>query len=403
MDGDPQTCARSDLAYGPRAANILGNQRGWKVSPLAFPACSGATLDEFYNSGAGHRDPQLVQGESMGPSGGRFDVVTLSLGGNDVGFADLLIRCMTSWGKSFSWSGLIARGQSCDLGSVDLEARVDELMKGNSTVHPGAHYGPGQHLTLPGFYEHIVRHNVSAHGVLVVVGYPQLFADTDDWGDWRGLSCHMIDRMDADILNAGAEYLNEQLRDAVAAANNALGAERVQYVDRLALFAGHELCSGSIEYLNGLALTERYMHSFHPNEIGHQKTAEQVAGEVDFHLGAVSTPPRDKTVDIPATTRSPAAPIDDGASDFSIGDSFASQCLVAWPTAPTYTSDSIIMTMDCQGTPDQFLLTQVSYPDPNLPITPSTGAVQVEGIIVDYAESAYGPRLLVVQADSVTW
>ncbi|WP_157944013.1 SGNH/GDSL hydrolase family protein [Blastococcus atacamensis] len=413
MDGDPRTCARSDLAYGPKAAGILTSQRGWVIGPLSFPACSGATLDEFYNPGAGQHEAQWQQALAAAPRGGRFDVVTLSFGGNDVGFADLLTGCMASWGKGLSWTGMVARGRSCDVDSADLEARIDGLVAGRSTVHPGVTYGEGTHLTLAGFYEQVVRENVSADGVLVVVGYPQLFADTGDWGDWRGRSCHLIDRGDADLLNAAGDRLDEALRTAVADANAALGDDRVRFVDRGDLFAGHELCSGSIEYLNGITVTERLMHSFHPNDIGHQITAEQVAGEVEAHLGSVAaspttapptTAPPTTTVPTPsAAPRTSATPIDDGTSDFSIGDRFVSACVVAWPTAPTYTSDSIIMTMDCRAAPEQFTFTQVTLGDPELPITPGTGVVQVDGVIVDYAQSTYGFRTLVVEADSVTW
>ena len=87
--------------------------------------------------------------------------------------------------------------------------------------------------------------------------------------------------------------------------------------------------------------------------------------------------------------------------DDEIGDEFSGDCIVAWPTAPIYTTGGIQLTMSCAGVPHQFLFVVVFYPDPNLPITPSTGTVRVHGQIVDIAESAYGYRELVVEADSV--
>jgi lysophospholipase L1-like esterase len=411
-DGDPHTCARSDLAYGPRAAAILTSERGWSINASAFPACTGATTDEFYNTGAGGHPAQWDQAaQASNATANRFDVITMSFGGNDVKFADILTGCFTSWGKSLSWTGMVARGTSCDVNEDQLHQWVDDYIAGKSTAHPGVNYGPGTPLTVPQFYEQIASTNLTDRGALIVVGYPQLFTDPDDWASWRGLSCNMIDKTDARELNSAATYLNDQIKQAVEDANDRLGSTRVRYIDREDLFHGHELCTDTVEYLNGLTVTERIEHSFHPNDIGHQVTAETVAGAVADHLAAsdteVVTAPT-TPVAAPSTSAQPRTsptptPISDGTSHFDIGDAFASDCVVAWPTAPTYTSTSIVMTMDCRNTPDQFLLTQVTYGDPDLPITPNTGTVQVKGTIVDYAQSTYGFRELIVEADSVTW
>jgi lysophospholipase L1-like esterase len=404
-DGGLNTCARSALAYGPKAADILATQRGWRVSPLAFPACTGATLDEFYHRGAGQHDAQWTQAQSQAPPGGRFDVVSLSFGGNDVGFEPVLKGCFLSWGKSLSWTGMVSRGSSCDVDLAELDHRADELVAGRSTLHPGVPYGVGTaNLTLAGFYAHVAATALTSRGTLVVVGYPRLFADTDHWAAWRGDSCQLIDRVDAQLLNEAAAHLDQGIADAVEEANRSLGADRVQYVDRAALFAGHELCSGAVEYLNGITVTERVEHSFHPNATGHQVTAEQVAGVVSESLGAGSPPaPTAVPVAPTSTAASTPAPIGDGTTHFDIGEEFQSPCVVAWPTAPTYTSRSIILTMSCSSAPAQFLFVRVTYPDPDLPITPSTGTVQVHGTITDYGSSPYGYRLLLVDADSITW
>lgn len=421
MDG-PTTCARSTLAYGPKAASILSTQRGWRVQPLAFPACTGATLDEFYNSGAGHHDPQIAQALASHPDQNRFDVVTMSFGGNDIGFADILEGCLVSWGKTASWTGLVNHpGPSCDIDLAQMNQRSDDLYDGKSTAHPGANYGPGKPLTLPQFYESVVRDDVTARGTLVVVGYPRLFADPSTWPDWMGRSCAFMDAPDAATLNDAADHLNQKIRDAVDAADQALGSDRVEFIDRARIFAGHELCAGggtTVEYLNG-PTAERIEHSFHPNAVAHQVTAEQVAGSVADYFArtaaptpppttqapptqVVAQPPTPPPVTTPPTTSSPA-PIGDGTSHFDVGDPFSSACVVAWPSAPTYTNDSIVMTMSCQATPGQFLFTQVTYGDPNLPITPSTGTVQVSGTIAGYARSAYGYKELLVQANRVSW
>jgi hypothetical protein len=88
-------------------------------------------------------------------------------------------------------------------------------------------------------------------------------------------------------------------------------------------------------------------------------------------------------------------------SSFEIGADFDLRCQVAWPTAPTRTTNSIEMTMQCPGIPSEFLLVYVSYGDPDLPITPSTGPVRVRGKVVNHAQNELGFKLLVVVAESV--
>lgn len=86
---------------------------------------------------------------------------------------------------------------------------------------------------------------------------------------------------------------------------------------------------------------------------------------------------------------------------FAIGDPFDLECQVAWPTAPSRTSTHIVMMMQCPGIPNDYLLVQVAYADPNLPIYPSTGPVRVRGQIVDVAQSELGFKILLVAATEI--
>lgn len=45
--------------------------------------------------------------------------------------------------------------------------------------------------------------------------------------------------------------------------------------------------------------------------------------------------------------------------------------------------------------------TDVTYGDPNLVVTPSTGSMRVYGTVVDIAESEYGFKVLLVYADRI--
>jgi hypothetical protein len=103
-----------------------------------------------------------------------------------------------------------------------------------------------------------------------------------------------------------------------------------------------------------------------------------------------------------ATTTTTTTPASSGS--LTVGSPFSDDCVVAWPTAPTVTSDSIIMTMTCGHVPEgEFLFTQVQYGNPNLDVTPSTGTMHVVGRVVDVAKSDYGYEELVVRASSITF
>jgi hypothetical protein len=107
---------------------------------------------------------------------------------------------------------------------------------------------------------------------------------------------------------------------------------------------------------------------------------------------------RPTTTTTQTTVRQPPA-----SSSLAIGSSFDSECIVAWPTAPSYTSQGVEMTMTCAAVPEsQYLFTSVVYGDPNFKITPSTGYVRVQGKVVDVATSGYGFKELVVEANRVT-
>jgi surface antigen len=111
-----------------------------------------------------------------------------------------------------------------------------------------------------------------------------------------------------------------------------------------------------------------------------------------------STPP---TTIGAQTTLSPTTQVT--SNSFGIGRVFDDNCVVAWPTAPSYTSKGIEMTMSCDSVPeDRFLFTDVFYPDPHFAINPDTGQIHVHGRIEDISTSDYGYKELVVDASSVT-
>jgi hypothetical protein len=105
----------------------------------------------------------------------------------------------------------------------------------------------------------------------------------------------------------------------------------------------------------------------------------------------------------PVTHTLPAPSTPPAMTGLSPGAIFESKCVVAWPSAPIYTSQGIQMTMSCVGVPEsKYLFTNVNFDDPNFRITPATGPVDVKGRVVDVARSSYGYSELVVVASAIT-
>ncbi|MEV0569125.1 SGNH/GDSL hydrolase family protein [Dactylosporangium sp. NPDC050588] len=411
------TCAQSTLAYGPKSAEILRGQRGWTVTPLAFTACTGATLHEFYGGGGGSNNghgPQWEQALRKQPAGKRFDVVTMSFGGNDIDFASTLQGCLDAPVLADTWTDIVLKepvgDAPCDVTYDTVRKRIDALLAGDSFTKPGTGFGTAGKLSLAEFYAQVANQTLTKRGTLVVVGYPRLFAPANEWGAWRNGRCNLMQAADTQMLGRAAEYLDNALRQAVEQARGRVTNGTVDYVSRFDLFhqngESHELCSGRTEYLNGMSVgfrdgSLRVMHAFHPNEIGHQVTAEYVAGRVAYTLDPPPAPSAPASNTAAAAARPSASPIGDGTSHWNVGDAFRSHCVVAWPTAPVRTTQYIQMRMSCQGVPQQFLFVDVVYPDPKLNVTPSTGSMLVEGKIADLTQSEYGFRTVVVQASRI--
>ena len=105
----------------------------------------------------------------------------------------------------------------------------------------------------------------------------------------------------------------------------------------------------------------------------------------------------------PPPTTSPTVPT---APNFASGSSFNDDCVIAWPTAPSYTSTSIEMTMTCEHVPEgQYLFTDVIHDDPSRS-QPPTADHDVVGRVVDefalmtatqnskFKRASYDPREL---------
>ncbi len=183
-DGRSGDCRRSDRSYPAR----------WAAAhdPASFVsvACSGATAGEVLV-----RQVRTVSRNT--------DLVTLTVGGNDIGFAPVLGICSTA-----------QRDQDCQRAVTGGERITRYALP--SAVVP----------IIAG-----VRLQASPNVRVVVMGYPRLFEPGPDCA--TPLVPNAARRA---ALNRAADTLNAVLRDAA-------GRWRAEFVDVTPAFAGHGVCS----------------------------------------------------------------------------------------------------------------------------------------------------------------
>lgn len=212
--GDSDGCKRSANAYPQLYADAAG------VGDFQSVACLGARTDDV-----------LTQADSLSAE---TDLVTLSVGGNDAGFTDVMIACTTS----------------SDQGCID---RVEEAKSYADTTLPAA---------LDEVYAKVRANSPDAE--VYVLGYPRFYE--------IGGSCNAgLSDTKREAINSGADTLAEVTEARAAAAG-------FTFVDVRDEFTGHEICSDDW-WLN--SLTWPVDESYHPNATG------QASGYLPALQGAI--------------------------------------------------------------------------------------------------------------------
>jgi lysophospholipase L1-like esterase len=195
-------CDRSPDAYGPKIAAARGYT-------LSFQACSGATTTE-------------VNAKQLGTLSAGTSLVTITIGGNDAGFSNVIINCALYY-------------FTC--GSAISEANEFIAKK------------------LPGLLETTykdIRAKATTASV-VVLGYPKLFTK-------EGKTCNV------NFLTSGNEKkMNETAEKLDGVIKARAEAMKFTFVNPTVPFESHEVCSSS-EWLNGQS--NPLSESYHPNVSG---------------------------------------------------------------------------------------------------------------------------------------
>lgn len=206
-------CARSQSAY---AVQLDGRAR---VALDDFVACSGATT------------LTMVSGGQLGALDADTDLVTVSIGGNDIGFSTPVVACLL--GSDQQCAGALALTQAKVSGQLPalLDAAYDQI------------------------------HAAAPDATVLVTGYPRLFSP--EYGAYLGAS-----PAEQQALNDGADLLDSVI--SAAAARHGFG-----FVDVVKRFDGHGVNSPEA-WINGLGDPG----AFHPNADGYEAYTGAVTAAV---------------------------------------------------------------------------------------------------------------------------
>ncbi|MFJ3105727.1 SGNH/GDSL hydrolase family protein [Streptomyces sp. NPDC086835] len=202
-DSASGNCKRSTRAFPKLWANANS------PSSFAFTACSGARTGD-------------VTASQLGPLNSSTDLVSLTVGGNDAGFADVMTTCVLQ--SESTCLNRIAQAKAY----VDstLPGKLDQVYSAISAKAPAAR--------------------------VVVLGYPRFYK--------LGGSCLAgLSENERSAINGAADHLNAAI--AKRAADHGYG-----FASVVGTFTGHEICSGSawLHSVNWLNIGE----SYHPTAAG---------------------------------------------------------------------------------------------------------------------------------------
>jgi lysophospholipase L1-like esterase len=206
------SCKRSPDAFGPKVATAKGYT-------LSFQACSGAKTTE-------------VNEKQLGTLSSTTSLVTITIGGNDAGFSNVIINCALYY---FTCGSAI--GEANEFIAKKLPALLETTYKD-------------------------IRAKATTAKV-VVLAYPKLFTK-------EGTTCNV------NFLTSGNEKkMNESAEKLDAVVKLRAEAMKFTFVNPTAAFESHEVCSSS-EWLNGQS--NPLEESYHPNVSGQSELTTLLEG-----------------------------------------------------------------------------------------------------------------------------
>lgn len=287
---EAEKCHISQRSYPFRIASLsyLSNGRDFESV-----ACSGADVNDVINDYTNVRewwtyngnDDQLSMFQSndvieslkskalVGTVPGRAaqtqfvskyqpKVITIGIGGNNLGFTDKMKACVTS-------------KLTCDYATTRRAETASEIKSFAFNELDKA-------------FKKLKQDSPLSH--IYAIGYPQMFMASGTCD----VNVYDLDQDEREYIMFSIQYLNKIIK--AAATKNG-----VQYIDIEYSLAGKNLCSGIDQpYVNGITVgNDQFIignESFHPNEKGHDSIALKILDAVNYALLTPSPMIADNTI-----------------------------------------------------------------------------------------------------------
>ncbi|MFC8663964.1 SGNH/GDSL hydrolase family protein [Streptomyces sp. NPDC057199] len=247
-------CERTDRSYPQAVDRDLGG-----LFDLTNVSCGAATIenvtDEAQYPIGRHLPPISEDPDYPFPAvppqseavGGDTDVITVGVGGNTLGFADILAKCPQLGGESDG------AGTPCkDALGAGIQARLDKVSKAYDRM-----------LT--------VLHERAPKVKILTVGYPTVIAkDTAKCGYGDLTKFGTITQGDLVWLRQDVlEPLNKAIEDSTGTQ------EAASFVDLYTSSQDHSVCDDT-KWVEGFVTLPDQLSFVHPNALGHRNAADHV-------------------------------------------------------------------------------------------------------------------------------
>lgn len=234
-DGPTDFCHRSVNAY----SQVLGQTIG--VTPK-FYACSGAETADVLSRSQFVGEPAQITRPGVDPTA---SLVTMSIGGNDAGFANVLKSCIAQKLKADAINAVLAQSAA---GQVALWLGLGaDPSCANSPSFVAAANGniDGVFRPAKSTYQALVGATSPTDTSIVIANYPHLFPDSDSEQGCLALSL-ILTKQDEQYFNQAGDRLDGVLQ-------NAAGQAGVNLVDVRPAFSGHAICANGGAWINGIS------------------------------------------------------------------------------------------------------------------------------------------------------
>jgi len=268
-------CHRSNTSYSGQYINGISGI----YHSVDNVACSGAVTNDFYtapgNMNSQHVPSQNERAQHLALSQAT-DLVTITVGINNVDFADLLHAC---YGDNIGFPLHIDQINSC---FIDYLTNAKSIF-GDQTLSADI---DAQQSTLTALYQKIRYYAPNAQ--IVVVAYPLIYPRTfnGDPSSANTGNCvgtllggeYLTSQQQLDLIYAAENHLDSMIKQAAANANVGV---RILNEENAFLNGGHDICAyvpnpgpdANVLILNGLSAGN---DSFHPNNAGYSQVAHDL-------------------------------------------------------------------------------------------------------------------------------